>query len=104
MRMRMLGLAAALLLAVQTVGAEDKKITIWWAQWDPAAASTRAGPRVRPSTRQAKRHRPIGVPRDRDCRRGVPDSLARLSGPSLSQFRQQADFDIDFDIVVGDSQ
>lgn len=38
MRMRMIGLAAALLLAVQAGRAEDQKITIWWAQWDPATA------------------------------------------------------------------
>ena len=43
MRMRMFGLAAILLLAVQTGHAEDKKITIWWAQWDPAAALQELG-------------------------------------------------------------
>ena len=43
MRMRIFGLAAILLLAVQTSHAEDKKITIWWAQWDPAAALQELG-------------------------------------------------------------
>ena len=87
MRMRMLGLAAALLLAVQTGGAEDKKITIWWAQWDPAAALQELGHEFAQET-------------------GIAVEVYQIPWPAYQDqvFLNFGNKQTDFDIVVGDSQ
>ena len=87
MRMRMLGLAAALLLVVQTGGAEDKKITIWWAQWDPAAALQELGHEFAQET-------------------GIAVEVYQIPWPAYQDqvFLNFGNKQTDFDIVVGDSQ
>ena len=87
MRMRMFGLAAVLLLAVQTGHAEDKKITIWWAQWDPAAALQELGHEFAEET-------------------GIAVEVYQIPWPAYQDqvFLNFGNKQTDFDIVVGDSQ
>ena len=87
MGMRMLGLAAVLLLAVQTGRAEDKKITIWWAQWDPAAALQELGHEFAQET-------------------GIAVEVYQIPWPAYQDqvFLNFGNKQTDFDIVVGDSQ
>ena len=87
MRMRMFGLAAILLLAVQTSHAEDKKITIWWAQWDPAAALQELGHEFAEET-------------------GIAVEVYQIPWPAYQDqvFLNFGNKQTDFDIVVGDSQ
>ena len=87
MRMRMFGLAAVLLLAVQTGHAEDKKITIWWAQWDPAAALQELGYEFAEET-------------------GIAVEVYQIPWPAYQDqvFLNFGNKQTDFDIVVGDSQ
>ena len=87
MRLRMFGLAAVLLLAVQTGHAEDKKITIWWAQWDPAAALQELGHEFAEET-------------------GIAVEVYQIPWPAYQDqvFLNFGNKQTDFDIVVGDSQ
>ena len=87
MRMWMIGLAAALLFAVQAGRAEDKKITIWWAQWDPAAALQALGDEFAQET-------------------GIAVEVYQIPWPAYQDqvFLNFGNKQTDFDIVVGDSQ
>ena len=87
MRMWTFGLAAILLLAVQTGHAEDKKITIWWAQWDPAAALQELGHEFAEET-------------------GIAVEVYQIPWPAYQDqvFLNFGNKQTDFDIVVGDSQ
>ena len=84
---RLLTIAAVLVLAAQTAPAQEQKITIWWAQWDPAAALQELGNQFARET-------------------GIAVDVHQIPWPSYQDqvFLNFGNKQTDFDIVVGDSQ
>ncbi|NKB67799.1 MAG: extracellular solute-binding protein [Candidatus Latescibacteria bacterium] len=83
----LLSIAAVVVLMVEAAPAQEKKITIWWAQWDPAAALQELGNEFAAET-------------------GIGVEVHQIPWPSYQDqvFLNFGNKQTDFDIVIGDSQ